>query len=46
MANKKGCGYIGKIGNSGTQKVDAPFATPAAKGAKVTTGSDLRTKKK
>lgn len=51
MANKKGgkdgkgCGYAGRIGNSGTQKVEALFPTAAAKGAKATTGSDLRAKK-
>lgn len=32
MAGKT-CGYAGKIGNSGSQKVDAPFAAkPKAKG--------------
>lgn len=49
MANKKGgkgvCGYAGRITNAGTQKVEALFPTAAAKGAKATTGSDLRAKK-
>lgn len=49
MANKKGgkggCGYAGRITNAGTQKVEAIFSTAAAKGMKVTTGSDLRAKK-
>ena len=31
--SEKNCGYAGKIGNSGSQKVEAPFAAkPKAKG--------------
>ena len=44
MANKSG--YAGKIANNGTQKVAAVYPTAAVKGTKVTTGSDLRSKKK
>ena len=40
--NKKS--YEGKIKNSGAQKVEALFKTPAAKKGKVTTGNDLRSK--
>ncbi len=43
MAEK---GYIGKIGNTGTQKVQAPHALKATKGkSTVKRGDDLRTKK-
>jgi len=43
MAEK---GYIGKIGNTGTQKVQAPHAPNAAKGkSEVKRGEDLRNKK-
>lgn len=40
-------GYVGRISNTGTQKVTAPYqqATPAKKGT-VKTGSDLRSGKK
>ncbi len=40
-------GYIGMIKNAGTQVVDAPCQhTEPKKGAKVKTGSDLRTRGK
>lgn len=45
MAEKKG--YIGKIGNSGAQKVTAPLANVGGKGkSAVKRGDDLRTGKK
>ena len=45
--NKKGsCGYAGKIGNSGTQVVEAVFKPAKPKPGKVIkTGKDLRTGK-
>lgn len=43
MAEK---GYIGKIGNTGAQKVEAPYAPKATKGkSTVKRGEDLRGKK-
>lgn len=35
--------YAGKIGNAGSQKVDALFTTPKGKAAVVKRGADLRT---
>lgn len=34
--------YAGKIQNTGTQKVTAPFASKKGKAGKVTKGEDLR----
>ena len=44
MTNKKAT-YAGRITNAGSQRVEAVFSQPEVKGAKVTTGKDLRTKK-
>lgn len=38
----KNCGYAGKIGNSGTQKVEAPFKPETKKGSSVVKKGDLR----
>lgn len=38
-------GYIGKISNKGSQKVEAPLKQPVGKGPKVVSGGDLRAKK-
>lgn len=38
--------YKGKVKPGGSQFVQAPFKTTAAKGGKVKTGEDLRTGKK
>ena len=43
MANK---GYVGKIPNAGTMKVQAPHQTTPKKTGKMKTGKDLRTGKK
>lgn len=43
MENK---GYIGRIKNSGTQVVKAPYQTTAAKKGTVKKGGDLRSGKK
>ena len=37
--------YAGKISNAGTQRVEAIFSQPEAKGTKIITGKDLRSKK-
>ena len=43
---KGNCGYIGKISNTGAQKVEAPIKPDAKKGtSKVTKGTDLRSGK-
>ena len=39
-------GYIGRIGNSGTQVVKAPNQTTAPKKGTVKSGKDLRVKQK
>lgn len=38
-------GYIGKIKNCGSQKVEAPFKTAPSKKPKMISGNDLRVKK-
>lgn len=48
MANKDskrgGCGYTGRISNSGAQRVEAPITPNGKKGtAQIKTGNDLRT---
>lgn len=41
----RGKGYIGRIGNTGAQRVEAPIANNANKGKTIVkTGDDLRTK--
>lgn len=42
---KRDWGYIGKIKNQSSQKVEAPMQTTAAKTGKVRKGNDLRTGK-
>lgn len=37
--------YAGKIGNGGTQVVEALYKQPDTKGTKIKTGTDLRTGK-
>jgi len=44
-ANCKKDNYIGRIKNSGAQKVEAPFKCELTKKGKVKTGNDLRTGK-
>lgn len=45
MAEKKPCpGYAGKIGNGGSQSVEAVFNSEKPKAGKVKEGNDLRTK--
>lgn len=39
-------GYVGKIGNSGTQNIKAPMQTNPPKKGTVKTGSDMRKKGK
>ncbi len=41
MSEKSG-GYIGKIQNAGTQKVQAPYQSKPAKKGTVVKGTDLR----
>ena len=42
---RRGFGYIGRISNSGSQRVEAPISQNIKKGtSQVKTGSDLRTK--
>lgn len=43
--SKKSFGYIGKIKNSGSQKVEAPVQNTDVKKGIVRTGNDLRTGK-
>lgn len=44
---EKKSGYIGRIQNTGAQKVQAPISVGGKKGtSKVTTGNDLRTGKR
>ena len=43
---EKGFGYIGKVGNGGSQYVEAPVKQPTEKpGTAKQTGEDLRSKK-
>ena len=44
MSDKSG--YVGKIGNTGTQVVKAPHQTTLPKKGTVKTGKDMRTKGK
>lgn len=46
MADNTRSEYVGKIKNSGTQKVQGPHVQTDNKKATVKTGSDLRTGKK
>lgn len=41
----KNCGYAGKIKNTGSQKVEAPFAAKTTAKGTVKKGTDLRTGK-
>lgn len=41
----KNCGYAGKIKNTGSQKVEAPFASKTKAKGTVKKGTDLRTGK-
>lgn len=46
MADNNKSAYVGKIKNTGTQRVEAPNQTTEQKKGTVKTGKDLRTGKK